>query len=175
MMIEVSRLPKTALIDTGVFLRFLGDMPQDAKAPVCKAFCQAMLREQRELYIAAPTITEALRFNKNAGVRKLPPVKGIQVIAFDERAAILLGEKGSEHTVTAIAQANKSTKNCIKYDFLIAACALRAKAEVLVAVDSDFDAICKCLGIPYKQPVHYEHMSLFSSPPMPSAKADPSR
>jgi len=30
--IEIAKLPKTALIDTGVFIRFLGERPDDLKS-----------------------------------------------------------------------------------------------------------------------------------------------
>ena len=151
-MIEISSLPKSALIDTGVFIRFLGERPDDPKSLICKAFCMAMLDNNKELYIAAPTITEATR---NRGRTRVPHTSGITVIAFDYLAAERLGIDGPETLITEIAKETKTNKNYIKYDYMIAACAVRAHAKVLVAWDDDYRKICLSLGMPFKHPLEF--------------------
>jgi len=164
MRIAVGLLPKTALVDTGVFLRFLGDKSEEPKSIACKAFCQAMLDSHRELFIAAPTITEVTRWKGS----KLPRARGITVVAFDDRAAELLGTKGPENTITTIMQDTGATRNCIRYDFMIAACAARAHADVLVSLDKDIPKICSYMGIIYKKPEEYEEVSLLKlASPLP--------
>ena len=59
-MIDAASLPRTAMVDTGVFLRFLGARPGDPDAPVCRAFCEAMLERGHVLYVAAPTLCPSL-------------------------------------------------------------------------------------------------------------------
>jgi len=149
--IEIAKLPKTALIDTGVFIRFLGERPDDLKSPVCKAFCRAMLDNNKELYIAAPTITEATRHKGT----KIPHTHGITVISFDYLAAERLGIDGPETLITEIAKSTGTNKNYIKYDYMIAACALRAGAKALVAWDDDYRKICASIGQPYMNPMDY--------------------
>ena len=149
MRIETAKLPQSALIDTGVFLRFLGERPDDPKAPICKALCKTMLAQGKELYIAAPTITETTR-HKGA---RVPRVSGITVIAFDHLAAERLGLDGPESLITELAQATGTAKHYIKYDYMIAACAARAKASALIAWDSDYRRICESLRLPYLHPL----------------------
>lgn len=156
MKIAVSLLPKTALVDTGVFLRFLGERPDEPKSIACKAFCKAMLDNDCELFIAAPTIAEITRWKGS----KLPRAKGITVVAFDERAAELLGTHGPVNTITEIMKETGETRNCVKYDFMIAACAARAHADVLVSLDKDLPKICDHMKIPCKKPEEYEETSL---------------
>lgn len=168
MRVAISQLPKNALIDTGVFLRFLGDRPDEPKSMACKAFCKAMLDNDCELFIAAPSIAEITRWRGG----KLPRAKGITVVAFDERAAELLGIRGPVNTITEIMKETGETRNCVKYDFLIAACAIRAHADVLVSLDKDLPKICEPMKIPCKKPEEYEEVSLLrlaSPAPSPSS------
>jgi len=167
MRIAVGLLPRTALVDTGVFLRFLGDRPEEPKTIACRAFCKAMLDNHRELFIAAPTITEITRWKGS----KLPRARGITVVAFDERAAELLGIKGPENTITELMKETGDTRNCIRYDFMIAACAARAHADVLVSLDKDLPKICNHMSITHKRPEEYEEVSLLKLAPPPALPA----
>lgn len=155
MRIAFGLLPKTALIDTGVLLRFLGDRLDEPKTAACRAFCQAMLDRHHELFIAAPTITEITRWKGST----LPRARGITVVAFDDRAAELLGVRGPESAITRVVQETGAPRNYIRYDFLIAACAARAHADVVVSLDKDLPKICSHLGIACKRPEDYEDRS----------------
>jgi predicted nucleic acid-binding protein len=163
MRIAVSLLPKTALVDTGVFLRFLGERSDEPKSIACNAFCKAMLDNHREIFVAAPTIAEITRWKGT----KLPRARGITVVAFDERAAELLGIKGPVNTITEMMKETGESRNCIRYDFLIAACAVRAHADVLVSLDKDLPKICNHMSISCRKPEEYEEVSLLklASPP----------
>lgn len=149
--IEIANLPRTALIDTGVFIRFLGERPDDHRAPICKAFCAAMLENGKELFVAAPTITEATRHK----AQRIPRRAGITVVPFDYLAAEQLGIDGPETLITELSKATGTSKNYIKYDYMIAACAIRARASVLVAYDSDYRKICESLKLAFKQPTEF--------------------
>lgn len=85
-------LPFAAMLDTTVFLRRLGEQPDDPAAPACIDFCNRMVKERRQLFVAAPTITEVLGFGLHlayvmslprrpepilAGLETAPGVRGI--------------------------------------------------------------------------------------------------
>ena len=161
MRIAANLLPNIALVDTGVFMRFLGEQQGDPKAIACRAFCQSMLDSSRDIFIAAPTLAEISRL-KGAPI---PRVRGITVVAFDDRAAEILGLRGPVNAITEIMQDTGFSRNCIRYDFMIAACAARAGADVLVSLDKDMPKICSHMGIAYKKPEEYEEFSLLKLSP----------
>jgi predicted nucleic acid-binding protein len=152
MKVDPALLPTNALIDTGVFMRFLGDRPDEAVSKECVAFGDAMVNNGRTLYVAAPTIAEVTRYQGKA----IPRRKGIVVIPFDDRAAELLGLNMPMAKIHQAAQASGTSKTYMKYDALIAACALRAKAAMIVAIDSDHITMAKALNIPVSPPGAFE-------------------
>lgn len=88
--IDIASLPPNAAIDTGVFIRgLLGDRPDEPQSGPCVAFCSAMVTTNRPLFVAAPTLTEAIRFRGG----RIPHVAGVIVVPFDARAAEILGEE----------------------------------------------------------------------------------
>jgi len=149
MQIDIEKLPNTALIDTGVFIRFLGERPDDPRSPVSKAICREMINNGKELFIASPTITEVTRHKG----QRIPRQRGITVVAFDYLAAEKLGIDGPESLITELVSATRTNRNYIKYDYIIAACAARARANALIAWDDDYRKICASLKITYIHPV----------------------
>lgn len=156
MNVDPDLLPANALIDTGVFMRFLGDRPgeQDSKSSV--AFCNAMVDSGRTLYIGAPTIAEVTRYQG----KRIPRQKGIVVVPFDDRAAELLGLNMPMAKIHQTAQVSGQSKTYLKYDSLIAACALRVKAAMIVAIDGDHVDMAKAIGIPVSHPGAFEDKRL---------------
>src|SRR5690242_16401802 len=120
-MIDKEKLPKTAMVDTGVFLRFLGARPDDPDAPICRAFCEAMLERGNVLYVAAPTLAEIIRKNGE----RAPRIKGVVVVPFDDRAAEILGAK----------MPMPALRDARKVDAMIMACAARSRTTTMVTLD----------------------------------------
>jgi predicted nucleic acid-binding protein len=121
------------MVDTGVFLRFLGARPGDPDAPVCRAFCEAMLERGHVLYVAAPTLAEIIRQNGE----KAPRIKGIVVVPFDDRAAELLGARMPMPRLREALAAPSMSLSALKYDAMIMACAARSKTSTLVTLDME--------------------------------------
>ena len=100
--IDVARLPQRALFDTTVVIRALGDRPADARSPACEALWEAMLQNGRQVLIAAPTIAEMAR--KEGARRSIPRRRGVEVVAFDDLAAELLGRSMPNSILQAATQ-----------------------------------------------------------------------
>lgn len=136
-------LPRTALVDTGVFMRFLGERPEDPHSGACTEFCQAMFDRGNELFVAAPTIAEIMR---HRGL-PIPKVKGITVVPFDERAAQILGLEMPMAKLHEVQLASGASLSYLKYDAMISACALRCRTRTLIALDSDHVVLARGLGL----------------------------
>ena len=144
-------LPRTALVDTGVFMRFLGERPDDPDSRTCTEFCQAMCERGNELFIAAPTIAEIMRHRG----KPIPRVKGVTVVPFDERAAQILGMEMPMVKLHEVQQASGLTLSYLKYDAMISACALRCRTGTLIALDSDHSVMARHLGLKVLHPGHF--------------------
>lgn len=154
-------LPLNALIDTGVFFRFLGDKPDEEKSAYCRAFCKAMLNAGRELFVAAPTLAEVSRYR---GVR-VPRTRGITVVPFDEKAAEILGLQMTQAKLHEARDASGLSLTYFKYDAMIVACALRVSTRIVVALDSDHGKIVGALpggfSVQVVGPEHFAQRGLF--------------
>jgi predicted nucleic acid-binding protein len=149
---DLRRLPRRALIDTGILTRSMGDMPPDTETPVCREFYDAMLENGREILIAAPTVAEVIRAN---GKRSIPRTPQIEVLAFDQVAAEILGRQ-MPITVLKEFRANSGANlTHLKYDAMIVACAVRYGAECIVAIDDDFEALAPHVGLETHHPREY--------------------
>ncbi len=96
-------LPIRAMVDTGVFIRALGQRPDDPRSPDCRDFLDAMYSNQREVLLAAPSLAETIRGFDPPSV---PSTAGIEVVAFDDEAAIALGLHFPNSTLKHLALAN---------------------------------------------------------------------
>lgn len=159
-------LPATAMVDTGVFMRFLGERPEEAVSQACVQFCRAMVDAGNELFVAAPTIAEIMRRHG----RPIPRVKGVTVVAFDERAATLLGLGMPMAKLHELKTLSGLSLSYLKYDAMIAACALRCAARVMVAIDGDHVALLRDLGISVRRPEDFvrKQVELFSDEGTPA-------
>src|SRR5258705_8150032 len=113
MVMDPRKLPSRALIDTGVLTRALDDLLPDAKASVCKEFYNAMLSQGHEILIAAPTIAEIIRKDGN---RTVPRTRQIEVVAFDDVAAEILGRRLPMDVLKEIRDRRGVTLTHLKYD-----------------------------------------------------------
>lgn len=163
-MIDSSKLPPRALIDTGIVTRAIGGMPQDADTPISRSFYEAMLTARHDLLIAAPTVAEIMRAD---GRRNIPRVAGIEVVAFDDEAAIILGRTFPMSVLRAHIHEG-TTLNFLKYDAMIVACAVRHRARCIVALDGDIHRLGSAINIPVYHPRHF----LATAPSISSSTPD---
>ena len=135
-MIDTAKLPRRALVDSNVLMRAYGDQPDDPRSSSCVEFFSGMLENSVEVLVAAPTLAEVIRF------RAAPPprVAGIEIVAFDDYAAFLLGTVFPMSTIKGIAQPGVP-RGYYKYDALIMATAIRWKAECVVTLDEGFNVL----------------------------------
>lgn len=125
-------IPRRALLDTGVLIRALGEHPTDPRSSDCREFLDAMVAEGSDILIAAPSLAEMIRA---MAVPKVPTTNSILVVPFDDQAAIALGTTFPMATLKSLANQTGFPLTFLKYDALIAACAIRHKAEFLVSID----------------------------------------
>ena len=144
-------LPRVALIETGVVIRFLGDQPDDPRSPGCIGFCNRMIEGKRQLLIAAPSAAEIMRKRSQA----IPLARGVQVVPFDMRAAKVFADKLTMDKIRQSQDATGCSLTYLKYDAMIAACALRWEAEVIIAIDGDHFKMASAIGIPVRSPLEY--------------------
>jgi predicted nucleic acid-binding protein len=142
------KLPGRALVDSGVVTRSMGDLAPDDATEVCKGFYEAMLAFGREILIAAPTIAEVMRKD---GLRALPRTNGIEVVAFDDQAALVLGKTFPMDVIKSLNHSGTS-RSYLLYDALIVACGIRHGAECVVTLDPDIFRLCAAVGFSCRAP-----------------------
>jgi predicted nucleic acid-binding protein len=138
-------LPRRPLIDTGVLIRALGERPDDRYSPICAGLFQDLLAASAEILIAAPSISEILRFGRSQPV---PRYRLVQVVSFDERAADWLGNHLPEAVLESVKTLTGLPRHYIKYDALIVACAARHKADCIISLDKGMKRVCEALNPP---------------------------
>lgn len=150
-MIDPKKLPASMLIDTSVALRGFGACADDERAPLCVALVDACIQQGTTLLIAAPTIAEIQR---GGATRAIPRVSNVEVVAFDEPAARLLGGFTVESLKTfSTVEGLKLTY--LKYDALIVACAARYKVGFFVCLDERQQRFARSVGVPATMPEHF--------------------
>ena len=94
-------------------------------------------------------------------------IKGVEVIAFDERAAELLGLHLPQAKLNNAKTATNLSLTYLKYDAMIFACAIRGKAQEFVTTDPDHHPLASNTNILVRHPSEYEErqMSLLAIGP----------
>lgn len=138
MRVEI-RTPRRVMIDTGVFLRWVGDQ-QDADTDACYLVVEHVLSSGGTVLFAAPCVAEVLRYGLASSV---PRKARFEVVGFDELAARKLAEKLPLSAQRAVAVSSPNSLTHIKYDAMIVACAIRHKALLHIALDDDHHKLCK--------------------------------
>ena len=154
--VDQNTLPQRALLDTNIVILALGDRPTDPRAPACRAFWEMMIECGRDMLIAAPTLAEIVRYSG----KPVPRRKGVEVVAFDSMAAQLLGKHFPQRFIETEANAAAAPKAHVKYDALIASCALRHKAGVLVSYDANLGRLVLAAGLGCKKPEDFRKQQL---------------
>lgn len=168
-MIDLTRLPPRAMVDTGVLIRALGQRASDPRASLCKEFWDQMLRLGREILISAPTVTEVSRSSKFPPL-PIPSVRNVTVVGFDRRAAMILAEKFPDQVLRA--QAGSLPIDYIRYDALILACAIRYEAT-LVTLDGPLTSIAASGGVKCEKVDAFQtQLGLFSVVTTPATETE---
>lgn len=121
-------LPKRPLIDTNILISWMkdSDEPSEVAARQC---IDRLLTSNARILIAAPTIAEMLR---RITEEELPRTKQIEVVAFDNLAAIMTSRFPMRKDDTAKEEFHRTR---IAFDPMIIACAMRHKADCLITSD----------------------------------------
>lgn len=124
---------RKVLLDTNILLRAFGAHEDDPRSPLCKRVFQELIDREITIVVPAPVVAEMLRHKKPI---KLPIMKRVVVVAFDRKAANILGECGE------LTHPQGMPKGYWKYDSLIMACAVAASVDVIVTLDKqDYQAL----------------------------------
>jgi predicted nucleic acid-binding protein len=134
---DAKLLPRRALLDTGVLIRALGEHPTDSRSADCREFVEAMVAANNDVLVAAPSLAEIIRA---MAAPEVPATNNIEVVPFDDQAAIVLGTRFPISALKALAHSSGVTLTYLKYDALIAACAIRHRADFLVCIDNRLTA-----------------------------------
>jgi predicted nucleic acid-binding protein len=155
MPVDARGLPRRLLLDSSVLIPALrrkkGDEP-------CAELFEALVASKVETLIAAPTVAEMM---KRKPPRSLPHVRTIEVVAFDQAAAMLLGGDRFPHVaLTKFKEEGAGAVHYFKYDMLILACAVRHRAECIVTHDRWQTKIASEIGLPAKTAADYQGRQL---------------
>lgn len=153
--IDAARLPKSALLDTTVLIRALGDRPNDPQAPLCRELFETMIANKLDVLIAAPTLAEIYR---GGGSGKPPPqLAQFCIVSFDDEAARILGTRFPQLSLVNFQKSTGDPLSYYKYDALIVACAVRHRADVLVSLDSQMRTLATSVQLRAVAPDEYRY------------------
>lgn len=161
---EFVDVPRTLLFDTTVLLRALGDRPDESDSPACRRLWEFCRDSGRRILVAAPSVTEILRFPTAA---KLPVEKSVVVVPVDYRTAEIAAEICGVEEVRA---APDATRRCLKFDSLIVAAAIRNRAECVITLDDGMLHRYKPDKHPmsFRRPREFEHPQAALLQPLPA-------
>lgn len=141
-------LPRKVMVDTGVFVRGLGQR-LDEKAATCRELVGQLFSRDCRIYLAAPALAEMLRWGSASAI---PRRRELVIAAFDERAARVLGETFPLAALEAQKASEGSSLTHLKYDSMIVACAIRYGVDVHVSIDADHHKLCERAGFRCMRP-----------------------
>lgn len=139
---KATKLPSSALLDSGVLIRALGERSEEPQSANCLRLLRDMEEANRRIYVAAPTIAEIERNQTQGPPPSLPISRNIVVVPFDREAARLLALHFPWEVIKGESDEQVRSRRCIKYDAMIVACALRIKAASLVSLDAGMRKLC---------------------------------
>jgi predicted nucleic acid-binding protein len=162
--VDSGRLPGRALLDTGVLIRAIGKRRHDEEARACHMFVDAMIEAGRTILVAAPSYAEMLR---NEPPTDLPRMRQIVVVPFDQAAARILGSVWVHSTLVHERDRTGTPIAYFKYDAMIASCAVRHRADVLVCIDHGLTSLAERAKVTVAHPKDFlsKQTSLFPVKP----------
>jgi predicted nucleic acid-binding protein len=156
--IDTDALPYSALLDTSILVPALGGKVRSTDDPLSAPFFAAMVKTQRRVLIAAPSVAELMRKASNAAI---PRTRGVVVVDFDRIAAEHLGRDFPPNVLKSVRDElkpslEKVSLDYIKFDAMIVACAKRHNASVLITTDVGQATLAKKIGLIAKRPADYQ-------------------
>lgn len=148
-MIDPVLLPRRVLIDSSVLIPALDLKLVEVAAQDCRDFWSAMLSTGKHIVIASPTIAE---FVTKRDFGKVPRAKGVTVVGFDLECARFFGEKFSPDVLRKERDNTGVSKQSIKFDAMIIACALRHRVDTFVSLDENQRKLAAKVGLRARQP-----------------------
>jgi len=163
---DPSRLPSRVLLDTTVFIRAMGEHKADPRSLDCTDFVEAMVAAGKDVLVAAPSLAEMLR---GMAMPAVPNTGAIAVVAFDDVAAVELGTKFPAKTLKTVPGSLPATY--LKYDAMIAACAMRHRCGYLITLDTNLHTQVPA-GLKLAAPGEFcaKQMQLVAVPALPTKK-----
>jgi predicted nucleic acid-binding protein len=151
-MIDISRLPERPLVDSTILIAAWSERKDPARE-TCLSLLTELENRGSEMLIAAPTIAELLRGEHPI---ELPRRKSFVPVAFDTRAAELLGRDLPRSVLQRVKEESGRVYQYVKYDAMIAACAKRYGATCIISTDLHMPKLAKHLDLPCFVPEDYK-------------------
>ena len=171
MAIDPDHLPDRALFDTGVLIRALRQNKDKDSLACCELF-DAMLKEKKTVLVATPTLAEIYR-GLPSGTKpppKPPHIAGVEIIAFDERAAEVVGTRLPMNVLKSTKTDSGTPLSYLKADAMIIACGVVGQATCVVALDEDHHVLAGAVGLDVRKPMSFEKAQQEQKLPPPEAK-----
>ena len=147
---DVASLPRRAAIDTSVLIA-AAPMPGKPADPVSRALLAALLSNRCTLLIPAPAAAEFYRKNSPTSLHVL----GIEVVPFDDETARKVGESFPPNVIKQESVASGHPISFMKYDAMIVACAVRHRADAVIATDDRLLKLCKRVQMSSRKPFEF--------------------
>lgn len=146
--VSASGLPTRPLADSGVWMRILGDRPNDTRSASAVQFYDALRAAGTPLLMAAPSLAELIRGKPTAPA---PSVDGMEPVSFGRRAAEVLGRDLPAEFYKIRSKGDE--RDLLKFDAMIAATAKASGADCIVTFnEADFEEIGRTLNIRIANP-----------------------
>jgi predicted nucleic acid-binding protein len=127
--LDLSGIPERVMVDTSFLVAARGPATE-AYSAVCQDLWLELLRLGRHILIPAVALAEFMRRPPHSQPKRHAR---IEVVAFDERAAMALATRLPPWP--ALKKASGSPRLVTKYDEMILASAIRHRADVLISLD----------------------------------------
>jgi hypothetical protein len=154
------KIPPRALVDSGVFMRALEPENKRWKD-------KQTTHESRRFWLAAltsPKVHDAvlvsaltlLEFQLGDNAAMAPTVFGVEYVGFDDLVADDMSRWCHPRKIETVRTATGESRNLVKYDALIVACARAHRAQCIVTLDDDVMRLADLAGVPARRPGDFD-------------------
>jgi len=141
-MIDLFALPARVMLDSSVLTITRLESEHD-EAPLCQTIYRELLKAGKTILLPTPAISEYISHPPHVPP---PRQRGVEVVAFDDLAAAILGRSFPPHVFQKSREPG-STRATVKYDSMIVACALRGRAGALISRDRGQRNLAAAVGL----------------------------
>lgn len=147
-MIDPKLLPERAVVDSSFLVA--SRKHDEVGSDLSRSLWNALVKNARHILIPAPALAEFLRRPPHTPP---PRIERVEVVAFDEIAAITYG---TTFPPTAFTASTSGLKPTLKFDAMIVACGLRHKADCLITLDERQLKFSETMGLPARHPSEFQ-------------------